>query len=303
MTGSGDPSDRDEQQDSREEPRPLAERTLGILLIVGLLCVVAGALLGLSDLTHTYRHDVSTTDVSSPDERIAYSALSPPATEAFQTARASDIPAWTANPAPEFGYPDQGTPSRATVQYQGETYRLSTQRQVRGVTALIGGVRLSLLAGGGLLILAGGWPFLSRRLLGRSLTSQESRATATLLPVWAFVLLVPSGVAGWMAVATLAETLGAGVNTFFLSIGIVGVPTSAAATVLFFEGFEAPARLFFSSALVGILGWVGLLLATLSPGIGDLVSAVFLFTFVVLYTVLGEIAGWNIWYRLLNASA
>jgi len=303
-TAGGEPTDadddgpRDKQRDAPSSD-PDGPRRWGVFVVVAVVCLSGTFLVGLTDLTNTYRHDLSADSEFPADERLGYEELSPTGQEVFQTALDAEDAVWTADPAPDFSYPSEEGAWITRVEYQGTTYRLSTQRQIRGATITVTGIRLSLFTAGLLLLLAGGWPLLHHRVFDRSLSARERRATTRLLPVWAFVFLVPALTSAVMGVLTLSETLTSSLDSFLLTSALFGIAVSTTSSVVVLRAVRPDGRLFFGSAVLGSLCWVFVLLVVLSPSVVDIVSMLFLLTFVVLYSLLGELLGWNVWARLL----
>jgi hypothetical protein len=303
----GESTDTDDSAPGSEESdSPLSTtdgpRRWGLFVVVAVLCLSGTLLVGLTDLPNTHRHDVSADNEFPADERLGYEELSPAGQEAFRAALDTEGPVWTADPAPDFSYPSEEGAWITRVEYQGTIYRLSTERQIRGVTITVTGLRLSLLAAGILLLLAGGWPLLNRRGLDRIPSEREQQVTGRLLPVWAFVFLVPGLTSSVMSVLALSGVLTESLGSLLLAAAVGGITVSTASCVWFLRLVRPGGRLFFYSAVIGSVLWVSVTLTVLSVGVSTVVSTLFFFTFVVLYSVLGEILGWNVWTRLLAPS-
>jgi hypothetical protein len=306
-TAAGESTDADESSSGNEEsdaPSSTTDgpRSWGLFVVVAVVCLSGTLLVGLTDLPNTHRHDVSADSEFPADERLGYEELSPAGQEAFRAALDTEGTVWTADPAPDFSYPSEEGAWITRVEYQGTTYRLSTARQIRGVTITVTGLRLSLLAAGVLLLLAGGWPLLNRRGLDRTPSAREQQVTGRLLPVWAFVFLVPALTSSVMSVLALSGALTESLETFLLAAAVGGITVSSVSCVWFLRLLRPDGRLFFYSAVIGSVIWVSVTLAVLSLGVSTVVSTLFFFTFVLLYSVLGEILGWNVWTRLLDPS-
>lgn len=299
-TSAGDATDAADSSHDEQADAP-GPRRWGLFVVVAVLCLSGAFLVGLTDLTNAYRHDVSADSEFPADDRLEYDQLSPAGQEVFRSAL-DEGPVWTADPAPDFSYPSEEGAWITRIEYQETTYRLSTQRQVRGVTITATGLRLSLFVAGFLLLLTGGWPLVSSRGLDKALTPRERQVTDRWLPVWAFAFLVPALTAVVMSVLTLSGPLTDALDSFLLASAVFGITLSTAASAGFLRAVRPGGRLFFGSVVLGSLLWVVVLLVALSPSVLNIVSTLFLLTFVVLYSLLGEILGWNVWTRLLAPS-
>lgn len=175
-------------------------RTLqGVLLIlVAALLVGAALVIGGTDWTHVHRHNAEGGEgdsVGGPfygGENLTYENLSDDEQAVFEQAVDSDGSVWTAGSVGEyFEYPP-GTAGakRYRVEYEGETYRLTTKREDRELAAFAGVFRAGLgLAG--LVVAALGVirPLAVGRRLSGSVGNSVETVTRRVLPVTVFAVL------------------------------------------------------------------------------------------------------------------
>lgn len=276
-------------------------RGAAVFLALGLAVLLCGALVGFSEWTDTYKHEVREVAADGEQVRTVDSVLTSDDITVDEQAVlletiTSDSPVYKSEPVGlQFRYPDGTEGTEYLIEFDDAYYVLETATEQRPHLVVATGARVSFAVAGLLLVVAGGVPIL-RTVLAPNVvfTRPLKRLLGICLPVWALLILVPAVVLGLvfpLVFETVVELpLSLFVTPFLLATGIC-----ATGTALALRATDLSDTFFLASAVNAPIVWMTLVAADVAPGGGQARATLTLLLGVSGFSVLiGQVLGWYI---------